>query len=113
MPPLAAATVPEIIALIGGVGGLTTAGMGIANSVGGGPDSGTDPAAIAKMQQDAADKSRLRGVVSRSTADANTRTSGGASPEFLANVATQDAGTPDMQGQALDMVKQLMAGGGG
>ena len=117
MPPLATLALPELIAVIGGTvgagAGLAQTGMSIANAVGGDSGSGPDPMVAAKQAQDASDKARLRGVVGRSTADAQTRTSGGASPEFLANVATQDAGTPDMQGQALDMVKQLMSGGGG
>ena len=107
MPELAA-LVPVITALSGAAG----AGLGIANAVSS-PDKGPDPMIAAKQAQDAADKSRLRGVVGQSTADALTRTSGGANQDFLANLATQQAGTPGMQGEALDMVKQLMSGGGG
>jgi hypothetical protein len=110
MPPLAAAGIPAIIAALGTAGGLANMGYQMAQ---GGPDKGPDPMIAAKQAQDAADKARLRGVVGQSTVDAQTRTSGGASPDFLANVATQQAGTPGLQGDALDMVKQLLAGGGG
>ena len=78
-----------------------------------GTDTGPDPAIAAKASADAADKARLSSVVRRTTPDALTRTSGGASPEFLANVATQEAGTPGLQNNALDMVKQLLSQGGG
>lgn len=115
MPPLAAGlgmTMAELMAATAAVGtGVSVGKMGY-DVAQGGPGAGPDPMIAAKAAQDAADKSRLRGVVTRSTTDAQTRTSGGASPEFLANVATQEAGTPNMQGEALDMVKKLLAGGG-
>ncbi|TSA51339.1 MAG: hypothetical protein D4R44_08110 [Actinobacteria bacterium] len=117
MPPLAALSIPELVAVIGGtIGagtGLAQTGMTIAHSVGG-DDAGPDPMVAAKAQQDAADKARLRGVIGgHSIQDAQTRTSGSASNDFLANVATSEAGTPNLQGDAMDMVKKLLAGGGG
>jgi len=109
MPPLAAAGIPAIIAALGTAGGLANMGYQMAQ---GGPEKGPDPMIAAKQAQDAADKSRLRGVIGGpSLQDALTRTSGSTGPDFLANVATQQAGTPGMQSDALDMVKKMLAGG--
>lgn len=112
MPPLAAAVGgwAALSAIIGTAGGLAAQGYSMSQQAG--QDKGPDPMIAAKASQDAADKARLRGVVGRSTPDALTRTSGGASNDFLANLATQEAGTPGLQTQALDMVKQLMNQGG-
>lgn len=122
MPPLVALVGPLLAAIGGGsalagagtLAGLTTAGIGlgetIGKAVGGGPKQ---PSPFPTAGQIGTDKAQLAGVVRQNLGNLQEQGGGGLSPNYDASIIGTSTGTGNQPNQLQDIVNQMLNGSGG